>query len=189
MSKSKLLHRAIAGLALFSAVGMALDRRVDSGRNPQIQLLDERSQRVQTVSSQRAFYDGQRFRLAVKPPRTGYLYLLCQTSQGEGRLLHPSARGGGNHIPAGRAVSFPQRGWFRFDQEPGTERLYLILSEQPIAELDDAAQNGGEIEPATLRRYAGPGASRPDEGSGQRGVEVVEDARIVERVFLRHDSR
>jgi hypothetical protein len=117
------------------------------------------------------------------------VYVLCQTSQGNVVLLSP-AQASDNFIDGGTVSSLPIRGWFRFDREPGAERLYIVLSEQPITELDDAAERGSELSPSTLRQYTTDALVENGNDSVTRGIEVdTVSERIVKRLILRHESR
>src|SRR5271169_2866338 len=128
----------------------------DSGQiATRIMLLDENdpSQGPHEVADTRTFYDGQRFRVTVKPRTAGYLYVMCQASQGEAKLLFPN-ESSDNYVQAGQVSSLPGRGWFRFDQEPGVEHVFIVLSDHPISDLDKSANEGGDMPMATLQRYA-----------------------------------
>ena len=173
-------------LLLWCGLGQAFEpaREAISTR---ILLQDSRSSALYEVSDRRTFYDGQRFRLAVQSRRSGYLYILCETSRGETKLLHPSELSMNNSIEAGETATFPGRGWFRFDNDPGTEKVFVVMAGGPIAELDRAGEDGGDITPEMLHRYSRLGAG--DASSDTRGIEVVKPAfSVVKKIVLRHDS-
>jgi hypothetical protein len=181
-----------ACVLLLSCSALTVGRAENVGLNARVALLDEgrdgRS-REHLVSARRTFYDGQRFRLRIEAGRPGYVYVLCQTSQGNVVLLSP-AQASDNFIDGGTVSSLPIRGWFRFDREPGAERLYIVLSEQPITELDDAAERGSELSPSTLRQYTTDALVENGNDSVTRGIEVdTVSERIVKRLILRHESR
>jgi hypothetical protein len=181
------LATSLAGGLFFSAVsGLCLEAA--PGITTRILLEDANRAAPRQVSDRSTFYDGQRFKLMVKSLRAGYLYVVCQTSQGEAKLLHPSSVSAGNSVAAGGSTTFPQRGWFRFDDEPGTEEVFVILSGSPIPELEQAAENGGDLTPATIRRYS---AFLAEDGSQARGIDTTVDSPVpaVKRILLRHDSR
>jgi hypothetical protein len=163
----------------------------DSGAiTTRILLLHDRdpSQATHEVPDTRTFYDGQRFRVTVKPRTAGYLYVMCQSSQGEAKLLFPN-ESSDNFVQAGQLSSLPGRGWFRFDEEPGVEHIFIVLSDHPISDLDRAVNEGGDMAMSTLQHYA---TGSPDKGIeiGAEGINVDRTAPpVVKQLDLRHRSR
>lgn len=92
------------------------------------------------VDSDSTFRSGDRIRLNVDTNTAGYLYVVIQGSSGNWRLLFPSAdaEGGSNRIVKGSSQQIPagDRGQFVFDDQSGTEKLFLVLSRKPEADLD-----------------------------------------------------
>jgi hypothetical protein len=92
------------------------------------------------VDQDSTFRSGDRIRLIVDTNTTGYLYVVMQGSSGNWRLLFPSAdvEGGSNKIEKGESQQIPSgdRGQFVFDEQSGTEKLFLVLSRRPEADLD-----------------------------------------------------
>lgn len=141
------------------------------------------------VSDKRTFYDGQRFKLALRTHEAGYLYVMCQTSLGEAKLLQPSKGSAASFIEAGESMIFPSAGWFRFDKDPGTEQVFVILANEPLSELDQAGSDGGDISMDTLRRYSNQ-SSADASGSGAKGIDTERSPiSAVKRIVLRHDAR
>jgi hypothetical protein len=133
------------------------------------------------------FFDGQRFRLRVAAPQDGYLYVICENSQGTAVVLYPNdngPNGPSNRVRESRHLTIPSRNWFQFDNEPGTERLYLVLAEDPIAELDRVARRGGEIPLDLLGRY-----TRLGDGQTKGIIRADDGDFLVRRIELRHESR
>jgi hypothetical protein len=186
--KTIILAAGLAGGLLFSTIpGQCLEPQ--GGIDTRILLQDNSQGTVRAVSDKSTFYDGQRFKLAVKSRRAGYLYVLCQTSRGETKVLHPSTGFAGNSIEPGEYTTFPQRGWFRFDEDPGREQVFVIVANDPIAELDQAGQDGGDISPSLLQHYSEP-LSRDNAEPEARGIETTgPPVSAVKRIVLRHDSR
>lgn len=79
------------------------------------------------------FHRGDRIRLDVDTNSAGYLYVLMQESSGNWSPLFPSpGTGRGNQrIEKGVSQQIP----LAFDDQPGTERLFLVLSRKPEADL------------------------------------------------------
>ena len=92
------------------------------------------------VDPDSTFHSGDRIRLKVDANTGGYLYVVMQGSSGNWRLLFPSAEvaGGNNHVQRGetRMVPSGDRGQFVFDEQAGTEKLFVVLSRQPQNDLD-----------------------------------------------------
>jgi hypothetical protein len=149
-------------------------------------LLREGPSTLREASFDDAFFNGQKFRLEVTANQSGYLYVLCENSQGSTVVLYPGHGSvSGNHVREARRVSIPSRSWFQFDQEPGTEHVYLVLSPRPIPELERSAQRGGELNGEFLDRYANTQATEA------KGIYQTERAPEVQvREFeLRHEQR
>ena len=111
---------------------------------------------VRETSGRATFQDGQRFRLNVQSGAGGYLYILCRTSTDEARLLYPYGNmdQDENILDPGQSRMIPARDWYRFDNDPGMERVYILVSNEPIAGLDrTAAEHGGQMSVRTLERY------------------------------------
>jgi hypothetical protein len=92
------------------------------------------------VDQDATFHSGDRIRLTVDTNTPGYLYVVMQGSSGNWRLLFPSADvdGGNNRIEKGASQQIPSgdKGQFVFDDQSGTEKLFLVLSRRPEADLD-----------------------------------------------------
>jgi hypothetical protein len=92
------------------------------------------------VDPDATFRSGDRIRLSVDTNTPGYLYVVMQGSSGNWRLLFPSTdvEGGNNRIEKGASQQIPSgdKGQFLFDEQSGTEKLFLVLSRKPEADLD-----------------------------------------------------
>lgn len=90
------------------------------------------------VDPDMVFRSGDRIRLRVQVNDTGYLYVVTQGSSGNWRVLFPSAEhdDGNNRVTRGRDYDIPKRTRFVFDEQPGTEKLFLVLTRRPEHDLD-----------------------------------------------------
>ncbi len=168
------------------------------------------------VDPDTTFRSGDRIRLHVDTNTTGYLYVVMQGSSGNWRLLFPSAEveGGSNRIEKGSSQQIPagDRGQFVFDQQSGTEKLFLVLSRRPEPDLDKLIYSitGAQTSNRTLmaqatvgddivNRLRGEVKSRDlvfekvdsTEPSAEKATYVVnpsrtDDARLVVDVALKH---
>ena len=94
----------------------------------------------QEVDPDTSFRSGDRIRLKVDANTSGYLYVVMQGSSGTWKLLFPSAEvaGGSNLVRKGESRQIPpgNSGQFVFDEQAGNEKLFIVLTRQPEADLD-----------------------------------------------------
>ena len=81
---------------------------------------------------------GDGFRVRLRPGQESYVYLIAQRGRDDFRLLLPDRRTmrGKNRLERGEDFTWPREGWLRLDQDRGVERLYLILADRQIPELE-----------------------------------------------------
>lgn len=93
------------------------------------------------VDPSRSFRTGDRVRLLLETNTDGYLYIFNTTDNGSPVMIYPDVRldDGGNYIEAHVPIEIPSREetderyqWFTFDNKPGTERLYVVFSRDPL---------------------------------------------------------
>ena len=125
------------------------------------------------------FEGGWSFRMYLSTPRPGYLYLVNEGRNESGALgytvLYPTV--GDARLDAGQRVQLPgAKDFFFFTGEPGTEKIWVVWSEQPVAEMEalkqfanptDQGEVGDPAQVANLREFFAAHASPP--------AEVVED--------------
>ena len=187
------MKKAMSIAAVLGILGLALAQKIGIveafGKSIQVSIMlqEPGRQSYREVPLDDVFFDGQRFRLKVSAPKDGYLYVICENSQGTVAVLYPTdfePNSATNYARQSRRMTIPEWSWFQFDNEPGTERLYLVLAEDPIAELDRAARRGREIPLDLADRY-----TRLDDGQN-KGIIHRDDGDItVRRIDLRHESR
>ena len=85
----------------------------------------------------RTFHSGERVRFAFESNMDGYLYVVQRGSTGQWTVLFPDpdANGGRNAIRRSEAYFVPNNGWFAFDETPGTEEVFVVLSKQSLDTL------------------------------------------------------
>ena len=83
------------------------------------------------------FQSGDRIRFAFEPNIDGFLYVIQQGSTGRWSVLlpHPLINGGRNTVTRFGEVAVPPEGWFRFDENPGSEQVFVYLSKEPLSTL------------------------------------------------------
>jgi hypothetical protein len=84
------------------------------------------------------FRSGDRIRLRVEANADGFLYIVHRGSSGVWKPLFPSSEvaGGSNRIEKGKSYEIPAGYVFTFDEQPGEEKLFIVLSRRPESDLD-----------------------------------------------------
>ncbi len=78
------------------------------------------------------FKSGDGIRIHVKSTIPGYAYLALVGSTGQKSVIYPPSPDENNRIEPGKDVLVPGKGMIVFDNNPGTEQLYVVLSPQPL---------------------------------------------------------
>ncbi len=90
------------------------------------------------VSPDATFHSGDRIRVLLETNDTGYLYVVQQGSSNKWEPLYPSSDSGGtNQVQPQQAYKVPPDAVFTFDSRTGTEKLFIILSRQPVSDPND----------------------------------------------------
>lgn len=90
------------------------------------------------VDTDSVFRSGDSIRVSVEANDAAHLYIVQQGSSKTWNLLFPNedSESGNNRVERNREYEIPGGARFTFDQQPGTERLYLILTRRPEADLE-----------------------------------------------------
>jgi serine/threonine protein kinase len=90
-----------------------------------------------SVDTSTTFRSGDSVRFAFESNSDGYLYVVSEGSSGQWLMLFPSPEinGGSNAIKAFEDYLVPSDRWFTFEGPPGTERVFVFLSREPVADL------------------------------------------------------
>lgn len=94
----------------------------------------KRGGQVSKVSNKFSFKSGDSIRIHVKSNTDAYAYVvLLEGSGGEQSVLFPDSRYHDNpKIKASVDYPLPGDGYLKFDSNPGTEKLILLVSRKPI---------------------------------------------------------
>src|ERR1051325_5862098 len=93
------------------------------------------------VDPEREFRTGDRVRVSMETNTDGYLYIFNTTDNGDPVMIYPDAQldEGGNYVEAHVPYEVPastaseeRLRWFTFDAKPGTERLYIVVTREPL---------------------------------------------------------
>lgn len=87
------------------------------------------------------FVRGDGVRLSIEPNAAGYLYIFNADDSGTLRMLYPHGRldGGQNKVSAHVTYQVPAAAYnqeFVFDATPGTERLYIVVTREPLKKVE-----------------------------------------------------
>ncbi len=93
----------------------------------------------QRCTNKTVFHAGDKIRIHMKPNVDGYAYIvMLEGSKGDKSVLFPSEDLGSNKVKAGSYITLPVAGkndsaaWLKFDKNPGTEMLRMIVSRNKI---------------------------------------------------------
>jgi hypothetical protein len=102
------------------------------------------------VAIDEVFRAGDRIRLSVEANDSGYLYIVTRGSSGVWKALFPSPEieGGSNLVERGRRYEIPSGYTFTFDEQPGAEKLFIVLSRRPEPDLEKLIYSLGQRSPA-----------------------------------------
>lgn len=87
------------------------------------------------------FHNGDRVRISLEPNVDGYLYVFHTEGNGDPEMIYPDARldAGENWIEAHVPLEVPSSEetderlrWFAFYGNPSTERLYIVVTREPL---------------------------------------------------------
>ena len=91
------------------------------------------------VDPSQEFHAGARIRLSLETNTDGYLYIFHTENDGEPEMIYPDVRlgQGNNQIEAHVPYEIPWNepgveNWFKFDANPANERLYVVVTRQPL---------------------------------------------------------
>ena len=118
------------------AGGAAADGAVGAGLRYRILRRAPAGEAVE-VDADTMFRSGDRIRFAFEPNVDGFLYVIQRGSTGRWSVLlpHPGIYGGRNAVTPFAEVAVPPEGWFRFDENPGSEEIFVYLSREAIETL------------------------------------------------------
>lgn len=97
----------------------------------------QRSGEKSRVTSKTLFRNGDKIRFHIKPNIDAYAYIvMLEGSNGESSVLFPVKHQAQEKLQAGKEVILPradgENAWLKFDNNPGTEVLRIIVSRNKI---------------------------------------------------------
>jgi class 3 adenylate cyclase len=159
------------------------------------------------LSGERVFEADYRIRLVVANSEPGHLYVLNEgpkstSAQPDLNTLFPSptTQEGSSWLQPGQQIDIPQGGYFVFDKQSGTEKLWLIWSRAAIPELEalkkwanptdrGAMRDVGQAREidALLNKYAVHQASAAVDQQNRMTVLAAAGELLARRLDLDHD--
>lgn len=90
------------------------------------------------VDPDTVFRSGDKLKVTVQSNDPAHLYVISRGSSGNWNVKFPSAEvgGGDNKIAAMQSVEIPPGGRYYFDENPGEEKLFIILSRKAVENLE-----------------------------------------------------
>src|SRR5688572_13272205 len=100
-------------------------------------IIEQRGTGEADADPSKVFHSGDRVRFAFESNIDGYLYVVQAGSSGRWTVLfpNPDANGGRNAIQSSEAYLVPDNGWFAFDDTPGTEEVFVLVSKRALDTL------------------------------------------------------
>jgi len=144
----------------------------------------ERGGSNRTVNNKEKFQNGDRIRFHLKSNIDGYAYILLSSgSRGEQSVLFPDPQSGDNNkVSRGKDYTLPESGFLTFDENPGTEKVTLVLSRTPI---DAQAYLGNKAEAPTLIASAMTGSK---DLIPQKVLVAYNDPAVTKQKFVQETS-
>jgi hypothetical protein len=148
-------------------------------------LLSRADEAYREVNPATTFRSGDRLKITVESNDDAYLYVIARGSSGLWKVLFPVSEvaSGDNFIQAFRRYEVPNGGRFYFDDQAGTEQLFLVLSRKPEKNFEDLIYSvtqppAGNVKPAS----ATPDAPRPAKSFQVAGLTRPIDDALVSQV-------
>jgi hypothetical protein len=91
------------------------------------------------VDADAVFHAGDHIALAIETNDSGYLYVVAQGSSGRWEVSYPTEKvSGSNRVEKGRTYKIPPGAdeVLTFHPPAGTERLFVVLTRQPLPDLE-----------------------------------------------------
>jgi len=139
------------------------------------------------VFPETVFHSGDKVKLSVMANQPGYLYIIEQGSSGSWLPLFPAQNAApeSNRVAAGHVYLVPSASdeSFQFNQQAGKERLFILLSREPIADLD-------QVIFGLQHKTSAPTSAAPATSAPVKPAMVLEaDNRITDALVQRLQSR
>jgi Domain of unknown function (DUF4384) len=114
------------------------------------------------VPADSTFHAGDRIQLNVETNGAGYLYVISQGSSGAWKPMFPSAEveEGNNRVEPFHQYALPPKSRMLFDEQTGTEKLFIVFSREPEPNLEKMIYSLHGIAPAAAPKPEAPPAPK-----------------------------
>ena len=92
-----------------------------------------------TLAKEVLFEKGHGIAVNLRSDNTGYLYILNEGPLADNKVafvVQYPAPGKASALAGGQAARIPAEQWLVFDDQPGTEKLYVVWGVKPVPELE-----------------------------------------------------
>jgi hypothetical protein len=115
------------------------------------------------VPADSIFHAGDRIQLSVETNSPGYLYVISQGSSGAWKPMFPSPEvaDGDNRVEAFHSYSVPPKSRMLFDEQTGTEKLFIVFSREPEPDLEKMIYSLEGVAPVSAPAPAAAPAVQP----------------------------
>lgn len=172
----------------------------------------ESNPRLRSITQDAVLKSGDKFKMMVELKKKCFIYVIYQNSQGELSILFPYSlkQFSADYQPAKKYYIPRGDAWFQLDDQVGTERFYLLASEDRLSEVEylltmyEGAEAGkkadlagrmiAEIQAVERRhREVLAHADRPIEEETSRGIERAQgqdpsDIAVISREIVSKDT-
>jgi Domain of unknown function (DUF4384) len=127
-------------------------------------MLRDANNKYAEVTPGTVFHSGDHIRLSFLANEPGYFYVIQQGSSGTWSPIFPPLNAGpdANKVLAGQPQVVPSgTRAFAFDEHPGDEKLYVILSRTPVVDIDRVIQSLRTGKAAQPQEPTGGGGAGP----------------------------
>ena len=143
------------------------------------------------VFPETVFHSGDKVKISVMANQPGYLYIIEQGSSGSWLPLFPAQNAApeSNRVAAGNVYLVPSSTdeSFQFNQQAGKERLFILLSREPIADLDQVIF--GLQHKTSIPASPAPASAAPAHDTSAIPDTLRADNRITDQLVERLQSR
>lgn len=139
------------------------------------------------VDPETVFRSGDKIKVAVESNDTAYLYIAHQGSSSTWTPLFPNedTEAGDNRVRRNRRYLVPNGGRFSFEGQPGTERVVIVLTREPVSDFEKLIYDLSKGD----RRPSPAGAPSPDRAPKTLIASNQIDNGVVDRVRQKLISR
>jgi hypothetical protein len=110
------------------------------------------------------FHAGDRIQLSVETNSPGYLYIISRGSSGTWKPLFPSpeVEDGNNRVEGFHSYTLPPKSRLIFDEQSGSEKLFVVFSREPEANLEKLIYSLKGVAPTPAPKPAAPKSAPPN---------------------------